>query len=348
LSLRDLSVLDWSQMSDSVARAECEALARALPHGLEFKDLKTHDYCGRTRRIAYFDREEAGNLLQFVLVPGGEVSLGFDGNDFEPSDWQIESFAESAKEYDLGPSITQFVDTQTSPRRAACVTPMLIEVVAREVTPLEPVAEHDAIFARLQDEYPQSGSIEYHGGSLGEGTFVTKRDGNGMLQVSRRPAATLTMVEEELRKSRMRLPTCDEWEHACGAGATTLFRWGDDTPVDFYPTDTCWEDRALKTAWVLSGGKLVYETPPAKWDLHQKPNLFGLKIANNPYQSDLVADGPRALGGDGGCNICGGAGFFLGWLPLATAFRNPYEIRIELHQNVADEYHRLRRVISID
>jgi hypothetical protein len=335
-------------MSDSIARRECEALARALPHELELKDLKAREYCGRTHRVAYFDCKEAGDLVQFVLVPGGEVSLGFDGNDFNPSDSQIESFADSAKEYDLGPSIRQFVDAQTSPRRSACVPPMLIEVVAREVMPLEPVPEHDAIFARLRDQYPQSGTVEYRGGSLGEDSIVVKRDNDGAVQVSRRPATTLVIVDERLRKSGMRLPTCDEWEHACGTGATTLFRWGDDTPVDFYPTDTCAEDRALKTAWALSGGKLVYEAPPAKWDLHQRPNLFGLKIANNPYQSDLVADGPRALGGDGGCNICGGAGFFLGWLPLATAFRNPYEIRIESGRNVADDYHRVRRAISID
>jgi hypothetical protein len=61
----------------------------------------------------------------------------------------------------------------------------------------------------------------------------------------------------------------------------------------------------------------------AVWDIHERPNLFGLRIAMNPHPVDLVADGPHALGGDGGCNICGGAGFFLGWLPLATAFRGP-------------------------
>ncbi len=82
--------------------------------------------------------------------------------------------------------------------------------------------------------------------------------------------------------------------------------------------------RDLKTVWALSLGKLAYKRPPAKWTWHARPNLFGLTIANDPYRSDLVSDGPLALGGDGGCNICGGAGFFLGWLPLATAFRNPY------------------------
>jgi hypothetical protein len=62
------------------------------------------------------------------------------------------------------------------------------------------------------------------------------------------------------------------------------------------------------------------------------------------------ADEPWALGGDGGCNICGGAGFFLGWLPLATAFRDPYRddsFRPD-RDNVADNYHRVRRVIPIN
>jgi hypothetical protein len=99
---------------------------------------------------------------------------------------------------------------------------------------------------------------------------------------------------------------------------------------------------------VLSGGKLAYETPSPKWDLHEQPNLFGLRIAKNPYELELVCDGPQVLGGDGGCNICGGAGFFLGWLPLASAFRNPYDNPIKPDENIADDYHRVRRVISID
>src|SRR5712691_1267543 len=33
---------------------------------------------------------------------------------------------------------------------------------------------------------------------------------------------------------------------------------------------------------------------------------------SRPYELEIVSDGPRALGGDGGCNICGGAGFSSG------------------------------------
>lgn len=146
----------------------------------------------------------------------------------------------------------------------------------------------------------------------------------------------------------MRLPTCDEWDWACGAGAATLFRWGDDCPTDFYPGDTSPEHARLRKEWVHSGGKFEFEPPPATWAEHERPNAFALQIAMNPYHVDLVADGPRTLGGDGGGNICGGAGFFLGWLPLATAFRAPDGGGwSEPAANVADGYCRLRRVIPL-
>jgi hypothetical protein len=122
---------DWARMSDGVARRECEALARALPHGLEFNGLEIYDYCGRTHRIARFARRD--DLIQFVLVPGGEVTLGFDGRGFKPSYWQIVSFADSAKEFDIDPSIRRFVDTQTSSPRRACLAPALVEIEAQSI-----------------------------------------------------------------------------------------------------------------------------------------------------------------------------------------------------------------------
>ena len=157
MSLRGLSVADWARMDDGAAQAECEALARALPHGLKLDDLRMHEYGGRTHRIARFSRREAGDLVQFVLVPGGEVALGFDGHDFKPSYWQTVSFAESAKEYDFEPSIVQFVDAQTSPRRTAYLPPILVEVEAQEVAPrrdFHPVSEDDPVFQKFRDEYP--------------------------------------------------------------------------------------------------------------------------------------------------------------------------------------------------
>ncbi|WP_330237638.1 hypothetical protein [Streptomyces sp. NBC_00525] len=96
----------------------------------------------------------------------------------------------------------------------------------------------------------------------------------------------------------LRMPHPDEWEHACGAGAATLFRWGDDYPP----------------------GCLPYGDPlgPLK-----EPNAFGLRIAYDTYRAELSSDTTAIHGGDGGESVCGGYGLLLAWLPLATANRNP-------------------------
>ncbi|WP_374777913.1 hypothetical protein OG756_38995 [Streptomyces sp. NBC_01310] len=96
----------------------------------------------------------------------------------------------------------------------------------------------------------------------------------------------------------LRMPSSDEWEHACGAGADTLFRWGDHCPLDRIP----YGDR----------------TGP-----QNELNAFGLRIAHDTYSAELTSDTTAVHGGDGGESVCGAYGNLLAWLPLATANRNP-------------------------
>lgn len=350
MALQDLSLSDWMRMSDKVARRECEELAKRLPHGLQLIVLAEHSYCGRTHRVARFSLKEKGGYAQFVLVPGGQVRLGFDVQEFRPSPSQLASFARIAKARKLGDSIERFVESQTSKSRIEYLGPILIEVNARAVERREDIQElsgDDPLFQEFERQFPDDGRWEPWSGNPNECSHVVERT-VGALRVWRRPLVTMQDLEAQLAAHGMRLPSCDEWEHVCGAGMKTLYRWGNINPADFYPIDTCAEDRMLKTAWALLFGRLKYETPPAIWDLHLQPNLFGLRIASDPYRMDLVSDGPRALGGDGGCRICGGMGSFLGWLSLATAFRDPWGMRIKPEAtNVAGEYYRLRRVIPI-
>ncbi|MFD8478340.1 hypothetical protein [Kitasatospora sp. NPDC059673] len=97
----------------------------------------------------------------------------------------------------------------------------------------------------------------------------------------------------------LRMPTSDEWEHACGAGANTLFRWGNECPLDRIPYDD--------------------HTGP-----QHHPNALGLRMAHDTYRTELTSDTTAVHGGDGGESACGGYGHLLGWLPLATANRNPF------------------------
>lgn len=88
------------------------------------------------------------------------------------------------------------------------------------------------------------------------------------------------------------------WEHACGAGSQTLFRWGDECPLDRIPYGD--------------------DTGP-----HRRPNALGLRIAHDTYRAELTSDVTAVHGGGGGGSVCGGYGRLLAWLPPATANRNP-------------------------
>jgi hypothetical protein len=97
----------------------------------------------------------------------------------------------------------------------------------------------------------------------------------------------------------LRMPSSDEWEYACGAGTGTLFRWGNECPLDRIPYGD--------------------STGPQ----HQL-SVFGLRIAYDVYRTELTSDITAVHGGDGGESVCGGYGNLLAWLPLATANRNPF------------------------
>src|SRR5262249_7829877 len=146
-----------------------------------------------------------------------------------------------------------------------------------------------------------------------------QRLGRGSFRAERAEERTHVELVDWLAKTGFRFPTSNEWEYACGAGATTLFRWGNHVPCDRYPTDISPAEAKWRRRWVLSGGKLRYprEGFVSDWDLHRRPNAFGLFIASDPYKCELVAEPGITRGGDGGNMICGGAGFFVGWLTLA-------------------------------
>ena len=83
------------------------------------------------------------------------------------------------------------------------------------------------------------------------------------------------------------------------------------------------------------------------WDYHRQPNAFGLLIASNPYKYELVAEIGVTRGGDGGCTICGGAGFFFGWLTLATAYFEEHSCKHDPTEPISHGYAVGRRVLEL-
>ena len=290
-----VDVAQWLRLDFDAAEKVAKSIA--VRSGATLAEVRAHEYAGRRGLVAVF--LEGGE--QFAFVPGGEVTVGFDGDRFEPTPQQQASFADSADEYGIEEDIRQFTDSVTSCRRTVVVPPLLVAVEAVEAGAVAVPPEHPDIVRRADKLRRQPRSA----GEPAPGQVEWSR----AARVTLRPDWTVEAAwllggpsyDGEIARLGglgQRLLTPDEWEHACGAGATTLFRWGDANP-DSDP---------------YSEG-----TGP-----HRGPNLFGLHIGQDPYCEERTATRGVVCGGDGGSVVCGGAGSFLSWLTIATAYRDTH------------------------
>ncbi len=148
----------------------------------------------------------------------------------------------------------------TSPPRTVRVPPLLVAVEAVEAG-LVPVAPDHPRIAELvakarREQWPGPGQIEWSGEARVRFTADGGVEAAWLLDVPRYDDEV-----ERLAARQLRLPSPDEWEHACGGEASTLFRWGDDCPTDRYPVDG--------------------DDGP-----HRLPNAFGLAIGQDPYHDE--------------------------------------------------------------
>jgi hypothetical protein len=136
-------------------------------------------------------------------------------------------------------------------------------------------------------------------------TLSRFRGGKNIFHPPIHRADILALLAEE----GFRLPSSDEWEYACGAEARTLFRWGNDTPQSPPQSEA-----------PMSMGHI-----PGEWDLHLKPNAFGLFIGNSSFKWEFCTESEYMRGGDGGSAECAGVGVFAEWLVFATSYYEKYQ-----------------------
>jgi hypothetical protein len=287
VSHAELSATRWQELSDESALNVARAIARE--NELNLVDVRGHEYAGRRQRIALFER--AG--LRFSLVPADRVALGYDGARFVPSPHQADSYAESADEFGL-PALTDFVDSMTSPQRVVELPAMLVAVDALDTCVTIAAADNPLVEGLKAGARPGGGAMTFGP----DGNVKVEFDEAGQVR-SARVVEQISYADAlaEAASLGVRPASPDEWEYACGAGAPTLFRWGDDNPADGYPYD--------------------HRSGP-----HREPNQWGLMIGQDPYKHEWTTEPGIVCGGDGGGATCGGSGFFVGWLTLATAYRD--------------------------
>lgn len=282
----DLELQRWNSLRESDRLSLAEDLAKELPDGFRFIDIRPYSLGNQQNSIASFEYQSS----RFSLIPGAEVTLGYGGS-FEPNAEQYESWLETVEcELPLEEDLDEYIISHTTALRTCKIKPMLIEVNSHEIG-LERISQEEPVIQEILSEYPESKEVEVYQ------QYRVIRNSDSSIDAFRSVDKTHEQVVEEMISQGFRLPTSDEWEYVCGSGSCTLFRWGDDCPCDCYPIDD-------KPDWIF----------------HRIRNAFGLYIAQNPYNLEIIAEPKILRGGDGGSTICGGWGYFACWLPLATAF----------------------------
>jgi hypothetical protein len=308
----DLSTERWEGIAPAEREALAKRLAKQLPFGFTFQAIRRFQLGEWQHHVALYQQ---GNAT-FALIPGTAASLGYDADrPWEPNPDERESWQSTAEEHGIAKTIQEHIAEVTLRARRVVLSPTLIETAAGELG-WEPIGPDDPEVQGILRKYATQSQVKVSRGGV---STRVRRGPEGEVIAERSLSRTHAELAAQLAATGFRFPTSDEWEHACGGGRPTLFRWGDHVPCDRYPTDVSPAEAAWRRQWALSGGTL--ERPAegftSDWDHHRQPNAFGLLIASNPYKYELVAEIGVTRGGS---MICGGTGFFLGWLTLATAY----------------------------
>ena len=236
---------------------------------------------------------------EFVFVPGDTVILGWEQFAAGLNQESREELEYLFRGWEMERDPTELIGESMAPVRRAAIGPMLVGRELEEIN-WEPVKLDDP---RLRPEWLE----DFRQFALTDRNSLTlvgrarfERDGDSW-QASLYHEVDYPDFQNRLQKQGFSLPTADEWAYLCGGGCRTLFPWGDGL------------DYSMRLHWFED----MDEDENRPYDM-EEPNFFGLSIAYDPYTREVVqADRLTTCGGDGGCNICGGLGPFLGFLPCS-------------------------------
>ena len=283
----------FNQMETTKKQALMESLAAR--YNMTFLGLHTFDRWGQNCTTGIFKKDGR----EFVFVPGDTVTLGWEQFAVGLNQESREELEYLFREWEMERDPEEMIRESMAPARQVAIGPMLVGRELEEIN-WEPVKLEDP---RLRSEWLE----DFRQFALTDRDSLTlagrarfERDSDSW-QVSLYHEVDYLDFQNRLQKQGFSLLTADEWAYLCGGGCRTLFPWGDGL------------DYSMRLRWFED----MDEDENRPYDM-EEPNFFGLSIAYDPYMREVVqADRLTTCGGDGGCNICGGLGPFLGFLPCS-------------------------------
>ena len=313
--MKDLYNDIYSKLPEEKKKEILKNLAKK--YNMEILRFETFSKYSKSTFTAVFKYRES----EFVFIPGDIVILGYEGfpkNLSNESLEQLKYFSENPNEF-----LEEYIRENFSKVRKVTIKPMLVErdlqTVAWKKSNLEELKDFDS---DLLKDYNEFKSSNYNRLTLDETARFTKI-GND-IEIELYDYITYDELYKNIKHDGFSLPNLDEWEYLCGGGCRTLFPWGDDIDYNM---------------------NLLYFSKEGndKYDL-EEPNFFGLSIAYDPYKMEIIDNKSFSKGGDGGCNICGGYGDFLGYLPCSPYFNQVIDYEEE---DLNGDFNFYRRIIRI-
>ena len=318
-----LSRTQFNQMEPAGKQALMERLAAR--YEMKFLGLHTFDRWGQSCTTGIFEKDGR----EFVFVPGDTVTLGWDHFAVGLNSDSREDLECMFQEWEMKCGPEELIREGMAPVRQASVGPILAGRKLEELC-WEPVKMSDPRVTARPDwlkEFRDFAWSDHSSLTLYQSARIERTKSGFQIWIYH-PMRYDSLLDQ-LEQQGLSLPTADEWAYLCGGGCRTLFPWGDgmDYSMHLHHFDS-------------------REEEDKPYDM-EEPNFFGLSIAYDPYMREVVkAEGVTTCGGDGGCNICGGLGIFLGYLPCSPHCRPEVQEDRELNGDY-DFYRPIIRVESI-
>ena len=289
-----LSRPQFNQMDTTEKQTLMESLAAR--YDMTFLGLHTFDRWGQSCTTGIFKKDSR----EFVFVPGDTVTLGWEQFAVGLNQESREELEYLFREWEMEQNPAELIGESMAPVRQVAIGPML---VGRELEELcwEPVKMDDPRLTAHPDwlkKFREFAWSDLDSLTMHQSARIERTEKGFQICIYNRTDYDELLAG--LEKQGLSLPTADEWAYLCGGGCRTLFPWGDGMDYSMHLHH--------------------FESPEDEdkpFDM-EEPNFFGVSIAYDPYMREVVKAGQfTTCGGDGGCNICGGLGPFLGFLPCS-------------------------------